>query len=132
MEIEQRIKEKQMELDHETMENEKNRRKDLLVAEIKASGFGAMMDLNNNAQSDFMDQMAVIKSSDEFQQTMSFEQQKENTKASIAAQKNQIAKDKLQAQLTMKQTDLAIAQENKNQFDFKSAAKKKDQNNKKK
>ena len=132
MEIEQRNKEKQMELDHEIMENEKNRRKDLLVAEIKASGFGAMMDLNSNAQSDFMDQMAVIRDSDEFQQTMSFDQQKENTKTNLAAQKNQIAKDKIQAQVAMKQMDMNIARENKNQYDYKSAAKKKEQDKKKK
>jgi hypothetical protein len=132
MEIQQRTQEKQMELDHKTMEAEKDRRKDLLVAEIKASGYGAMQDINANAQSDFMDQMEMIKSSDEFQQTMSFDQQKEGSKNRIAAEKNQLAREKLQAQVAMKQADLQIARENKNQFDVKKAQQKKDQNKKKK
>jgi len=132
MEIEQRTQEKQMQLDHETMEAEKDRRKDLLVAEIKASGYGAMQDLNANAQSDFMDQMETIKSSEEFQQTMSFDQQKEHTKSRVAAEKNILAKEKIQAQVAMKEMDVQIARENKNQFDSKQAAKKKEQNSKKK
>jgi hypothetical protein len=132
MEIEQRTQEKQMQLDHETMEAEKDRRKDLLVAEIKASGYGAMQDINANAQSDFMDQMETIKSSEEFQQTMSFDQQKEHAKSRVAAEKNILAKEKIQAQVAMKEMDVQIARENKNQFDSKQAAKKKEQNSKKK
>ncbi len=132
MEIEQRTKEKQMQLDHETLVQEKNIRKDLLVAEIKASGYGAMQDLNNNAQSDFMDQMEIIKSSNEFQESMSFEKQKESTKTRLNNEKNQLAREKLNAQLAMKNIDLSIAKENKNQFDVKNATKAKDKNSKKK
>jgi hypothetical protein len=132
MDTQQKIQEKQMQLDHDTMEAEKDRRKDLLVAEIKASGYGAMQDINANAQSDFADQMEIIKGSEEFQQTMSFEQNKEGSKVRIAAEKNQLAKEKLQAQIAMKNMDVQIAKENKNQFDLKKAAQKKEQNKKKK
>lgn len=132
MDVQQKLEEKKMQLDHETLEKEKDRRKDLLVAEIKASGYGAMQDINANAQSDFMDQMQVIKSSEEFQQTMNFEQGKESTKTRIAAEKNQLAKEKLQAQVAMKNMDLQIAKENKNQFDLKQTAKKNEQAKKKK
>ena len=132
MDIEQKMQERQLLLDHESMEKEKDRRARLLEAEIKASGYAAMQDINQNAQSDFLDQMEIVKSSNEYQQTMSFEQSKENTKRNIAQEKNQIAKDKIQAQIAMKQTDLQIAKENKNQFDLKKAAQKKEQNKKKK
>ena len=42
MENERYIQEKKMQLDHDTIEAEKDRRRDLLVAEIKASGYGSM------------------------------------------------------------------------------------------
>ena len=127
MEIQQRTAERQMMLDHQSMEAEKNRRKDLLVAEIKASGFGSMQDINQNLQSDFMDNMDRIRKSEEFRETMNMESSKENTKATIAREKNQIAREKTQAQIAMKQTDLQIARENKNQFDLKAASKKKNE-----
>lgn len=131
MEIEQRNSEKQMQLDHDTMEAEKDRRKDLLVAEIKASGYGAMMDMNANAQSDFVDQMESIKSSEEFQQTMSFEKDKENSKKMINNDKAQIAREKIQAQLAMKNVDMQIARENKTKSELQAAKKIKDSNKKK-
>jgi len=127
MEMEQRTAERKMMLDHQSMEAEKNRRKDLLVAEIKASGFGSMQDINQNLQSDFMDNMDRIRKSEEFRETMNMESSKENTKATIAREKNQIAREKTQAQIAMKQTDLQIARENKNQFDLKTASKKKNE-----
>ena len=54
---EQASKEKAMELDAKAKEAEKERRKDVLVAEIRASGYGAMQDLNENKQSDFVDNL---------------------------------------------------------------------------
>ena len=123
MEVEQRTKEKQMELDHEMMEAEKDRRKDLLVAEIKASGYGAMQDINANQQSDFMDSLAMIQQSDEFQQVMSLDRQKELSKTQMGQTKHALDKEKLQAQLKMKDVDLQIARTNKNQFDLKEIKK---------
>lgn len=132
MDIDQKIQEKKMMLDHDSMENEKDRRKDLLVAEIKSAGYGAMQDLNANAQSDYLDALGQIQSTQEFQETMNFEQQKEGSKTQLNADKQQLAREKLQAQMAMKNTDLTIARENKNQFDVKAAAKKKEQSKKKK
>lgn len=131
MEVEQRTEERKMMLDHETLEAEKDRRKDLLVAEIKASGFGAMQDMNKNLQSDFEDSMARIKSTDEFQQTMSFDQNKESNKNQAHSDKMNLAREKLQTQMSMKQMDMNIARENKNQFDVKTAQKNKEKNRKK-
>lgn len=132
MELEQQTKDKQLQLDYEALEAEKDRRKDILVAEIRAAGYGAMQDINENKQSDFLDALGQIKDSEEFAQTMNFEQQKESTKTRINEEKNRLAKEKLQAQMAMKQIDLNIAKENKNQFDVKAAQKKKEQNKNKK
>ena len=91
-----------------------------------------MQDMNANKESDFIDAMKDIKSTDEFQQTMNFEQGKERTKQSLNADKNNISREKMQTQLAMKQMDVNIAKENKNQFDLKKKAQENAKNNKKK
>lgn len=111
------MQQKQMEIDAEMRKEEMRNRTSLLAAEIKAAGYGAMQDINQNLQSDYLDAMDKIQDSQEFQQAMSFDQQKENSKVNIAREKNSLAKEKLQAQLAMKQMDVNIARENKNRFD---------------
>jgi hypothetical protein len=120
MEMQQRTQDKQMELDRSSLEKEKDRRRDLLVAEIKSAGYGAMQDVNTNQQSDYMDALGMIQQSDEFQQTMALGQQKENNKSMMSDKKHMIAEEKIQAQLAMKQMELNIAKENKNRFDVKA------------
>ena len=120
MEIQQRTQEKQMELDRQSLEKEKDRRRDLLVAEIKSAGYGAMQDINVNQQSDYMDALGMIQQSDEFKQTMQLNQQKEINKGIINDKKHMLAEEKLQAQIAMKQMDVDIARENKNRFDVKA------------
>lgn len=119
------LQQKQMEIDADMRKEEMRNRTTLLAAEIKAAGYGAMQDLNNNAQSDFMDVLDEVRGTQEFQQTMNFNQQKEASKNAVNAEKNALAKAKIDAQLAMKNTDLKIAEVNKNQFDVKAAAKKK-------
>jgi len=125
MEIEQRNNEAKMKMDFETLEAEKNRRKDILVAEIKAAGFGSMKDINANQQNDYLDALAEIQNTDEFQQTMNLNQQKETGKADQFRQKMSLEEKKLAQQKDLKNMDLQIARENKNKFDKKPPAKKK-------
>jgi len=127
--LEQQAKEKQLELDHESMEKEKDRRVRLLEAQIKAAGYGSMQDINQNLQSDYADQMDVIRKSDEFQQTMGLKQQVQSNKEMNAREKLAIEREKIQAQRDMKNTELQIAKENKNKYDV---AKSKQDKNKKK
>ena len=115
--LEQQAKEKQLELDHESMEKEKDRRVKLLEAQIKAAGYGSMQDINQNLQSDYADQMDIIRKSDEFQQTMGLKQQVQSTKEMNAREKLAIEREKIQAQRDMKNTELQIAKENKNKYD---------------
>ena len=125
-EIEAALKEKQMQLDSDAMEKEKDRRRDILVAEIRAAGMGAMVDLDANGQSDFLDAMKEIKSSEEFSQTMGMQQSKEQNRMVNEDQRNQIEREKMQTQLQMKEIDQNIAVQNKNQFDVKAAQKAKE------
>jgi hypothetical protein len=131
-EMQTRLQEKQMQLDHDMQEAEKDRRKDILIAEIKSAGYGAMQDINQNMQSDYMDALGQIKKSQEFQESMNLQNTKEYNRTTNDREKNQLEREKLQAQLNMKQTDLEIARENKNQFDAKAKAKAKEQQRNKK
>ncbi len=119
MEIESAQQQQQMMLDRQAMEKEKDRRKDILVAEIKAAGYGSMADINQNLQSDYADAMKNIKESEEFKEAMNFDMQKEANKNQTDRDKNTLEREKLQAQMNMKQTELEIARENKNKYDIK-------------
>lgn len=116
-EMQTRLQEKQLELDAKMQEAEKDRRKDILVAEIRAAGYGAMQDINQNLQSDYMDALDKIQKSDQFQENMNLQNNKETNRMTNDREKNQIEREKLQAQLQMKQMDLNIARENKNKYD---------------
>jgi len=124
MELEQAANEKAMQLDHETREAEKDRRKDILVAEIRAAGFGAMQDINENKQSDFQDSMENMRKTEEFQDTMSLQRDKESSRRVERAEKMNLEQQKMNLQRELKDKDLAIARENKNQYDKKTPPKK--------
>jgi hypothetical protein len=117
MDVDKAIQEKKMALDHETMEAEKDRRKDLMVAEIRASGFGAMQDLNENKQSDFQDAMQEMKQTTQYQDTVNLNQQKENNKVADNAQKINLKREEMSLKRDLKNQDVVIARENKNQYD---------------
>jgi hypothetical protein len=114
-----------LKLDHEAAEAEKNRQRDILVAEIRAAGYGAMGDVNQNMESDFADAMKEIRASQQFQDQTSLERQKETNKTINNSQKMQIEREKIQSQKQIAETQLQIARENKNKFDQKSSDKKK-------
>lgn len=115
--------EKQMELDHESREKEKDRRARLLEAEIKAAGYGAMQDVNKNQQSDFQDVLKDVKQSEQYADTMNFNREKETNKTDLHQQKLDIEREKMMNESRNKQMELAIAKENKNRFDQKKPSK---------
>lgn len=117
--------EEKAKLDHESAEAEKDRRKDVLVAEIKAAGFGSMMDINENKQSDYVDAMSEIRQTEQYQDQIQLQRDKDTNDRTRDVEKNQLEREKLQAQREMKDKDLQIARENKNQYDNKSQDKKK-------
>ena len=110
---------KQMEIDAEAIKEEKNRQRDILVAEIRASGMGAMSDINKNQESDYMDAMKEIRASEEYQDQTNLQREKEVNRMNIDSQKNQIEREKIAAQKEIANKQLQIAQENKNKFDVK-------------
>jgi hypothetical protein len=125
MEMQQRTEERQMMLDAEMAEAEKNRRKDILVAEIRSAGYGAMQDINQNLQSDYMDALGKIQETEQYQDTMSLQRQKQSTKENHDREKLNVERQKLQVQQDIANKQLEIARVNKNRFDTKEPKEKK-------
>jgi hypothetical protein len=123
--LQSQAEQERLKLDHESMEQEKNRQRDILVAEIRAAGYGATADLNQNMASDFQDEMKDIRQSEQYTQQMDLERQKETNRNMLSSEKNQIEREKIQAQKDIADKQLQIARENKNKFDQKSSEKKK-------
>jgi hypothetical protein len=115
----------QMKIDAAAAEKEKDRQRDILVAEIRAAGYGAMGDVNQNLMSDYQDAMSEIRQTDQYQQQISLQSQKNSDKVMIDRDKNNIEREKIQAQRDIANTQLEIARVNKNKFDSKSDNKKK-------
>ena len=119
-------RQKQMDLQFKADEAEKNRQKDILVAEIRASGYGSMMDINQNQQSDFQDAMKEIREDERYQDQMNLKRETEVSKKQMHSDKLMLEKEKLSAQKEIADKQLQIAKENKNKYDLKKSEKKKD------
>ena len=117
--MESQERQKKMELDANELRDEKNRQRDILVAEIRAAGMGAMTDIDKNMQSDYIDAMKDIKQSEEFQDQMNLQREKEVNRMNNDSTKTQIEREKIQAQKEIADKQLAIARENKNKYDKK-------------
>jgi hypothetical protein len=109
-----------MKIDAQAAEKEKDRQRDILVAEIRAAGYGSTVDLNQNQSSDYMDAMKDIRQTEQYQQQTDLQREKEVNRMSIESQKSQIEREKIQAQRDIADKQLQIAQENKNKFDNKN------------
>ena len=125
MQIKAEEKDKQVGRDFEQQQNEAKNRKDVLVAEIRAAGYGAMQDIDENKQSDFQDTLQDIQKGSEFQETMSLNTQKEVNKNSQHSDKMALEREKIAASNKASDTALQVARENKNRYDVKKPEKEK-------
>ncbi len=107
----------QMKIDSVAAENEKNRQRDILVAEIRAAGYGATGDVDQNQMSDYRDAMKEIRETEQYQEQTGLQREKEVNRMTIENQKNQIERERLQTEREIAEKQLQIAQENKNKYD---------------
>jgi hypothetical protein len=98
-------------------ESAKDRQTKITEAEIRAAGYGAQVDINQNQQSDYQDAMNNIRKQDEYQQTMNFKREQEINRTAQTTDKHNIEREKLQVQQTIADKQLQIAVENKNKYD---------------
>lgn len=123
--LQAQAEQERLKLDHEAMEAEKNRQRDILVAEIRAAGYGAAVDVNQNQQSDYADAMKEIRQSQQYQDQTQLERMKESNRNILQQDKNTIEREKIQAQKEIADKQLQIARENKNKYDQKGSGEKK-------
>ncbi len=128
--IQAKQQEEQMKLQFEQAENEKERQKDIMVAEIRSAGFGASQDINQNLQSDFKDSMEDIRKRSEYREQMDFKREQASVKNSMTKDKLSIEREKLSAQREVADKNLQIARENKNKYDVQSSKKEDKKKNK--
>jgi hypothetical protein len=115
--LQAQAEQEQAKRDFESSENEKDRQKDLLEAQIRSAGYGAMQDINANNQSDYMDFIDRMEKSSQYQEAINLDMTKESNKTVQSREKNALEKEKIQAQRDIAATQLQIAKENKNKFD---------------
>jgi hypothetical protein len=119
-------KQLQMKQQFEAEEAEKDRQARITEAEIRSAGYGSMVDINKNEQSDYLDALKHIEETKNFQETMNFKREQEVNKNMQSTEKHTIEREKLQTQKEVADKQLQIARENKNRFDVKVPPKKKE------
>ena len=124
--IQAKQQEEQMKLQVEIDENEKDRQNNILLAEIKSAGYGSMVDINENKQSDYVDAMDEIKESTRYNQQVSMEREKNTTKMAMENSRLNVEREKIASQKQIAQTKLDIARENKNKYDVPTSKQNKD------
>ena len=121
--IESQERQRQMDLQFRSEQADLDRQTQLTVAEIRAAGYGASVDINQNQMSDYQDAMANIQKQDNYQDTMNFKREQEINKNSTNQQKLNLDREKIQAQKEIADKQLQIARENKNKYDVKGGKK---------
>ena len=110
----------QMRLQAEAQEAEKERQKDITVAEIRAAGYGAQSDINQNQVSDFKDAMDDMKETARYREQMDARRSKTVIEQQQNKAKMDIERERLRTQQSVANTQLEIARENKNKYDVQS------------
>jgi hypothetical protein len=119
-------KQKQMQIQAEAERQDKQLQNNITVAEIRAAGYGAAVDVNENQMSDYADAMKEIRATEQYQEQTNLQREKDSNRMTIDREKNNIEREKIQAQRDIADKQLQIAQVNKNKFDQKQNNKKKD------
>jgi hypothetical protein len=110
-------KQKQIDMQFKAEQADLDRQNDVLLAEIKAAGYGSMMDINKNMQSDYQDALAKIQQQENYKDTMDFKRESQLVKNQHNSDKLNIEREKLLAQQEIANKQLEIARENKNKYD---------------
>jgi hypothetical protein len=118
-------KQKQADIQAQAERDDKFIQRDLLVAEIRAAGMGAGVDINQNQISDYQDAMAKIQEQQNYTDSMNLKREQEVNKNRNDAEKLSVERERLAAQKEIADKQLQIARENKNKYDVKEKPTKK-------
>lgn len=117
--LQAQAQEAQMKVQMEQEEAEKNRQKDITVAEIRAAGYGAGVDVNENKINDYQDALKDIQQTTQYREQMNMKREEMVSKSSTESQKLQVERERIAAQTQIAKTQLDIAIQNKNKYDSK-------------
>lgn len=123
--LQAKAQEEKQKLQVEMTENDKDRKNDVLLAEIRSAGYGSMVDINENQQSDYQDAMKDIKESTQYREQMNFKRQESAVKSAQENSRLTVEREKIAASKQIADTKLQIARENKNKYDVKNSKDKK-------
>jgi len=115
--LESQERQKQMEIQFRSEQNDLNRQNDVLVAEIRAAGYGNMVDLNTNQQNDFQDAMDGIRQEQRYQEQTNLKREGQQINKEMGERKLNLEKEKLDSKERIASKQLEIAKENKNKYD---------------
>jgi hypothetical protein len=121
--LQAQAQEGQLKRDFELAEAEKNRQKDILIAEIKSAGYGSMADINQNQMSDYADAMKDIRATEQYAEQTNFQREKQSNENMRANEKIAIEREKLNVQREIADKQLQVARENKNKYDKNKSSK---------
>jgi hypothetical protein len=126
MEAQQKMQEDKLKADaeeakfkreYEEVQKEKDRQTEILVAEIRAAGYGSMADVNANEVSDYQDAMKDIRQTEQYQTQNHLQRDKDATRTMLDRDKNAIEREKLNVQREIADKQLQVAKVNKNKYD---------------
>jgi hypothetical protein len=118
--IQAQQQEQMMKLQFEQQENDKDRQKDILVAQIRGAGYGSTEDINQNQISDYQDSLKEIRRSDEFQQQMEVKKEGNAIRQAQGQDMLNLKREELATKRDVMNKQLEIARTNKNKYDSKS------------
>jgi len=118
-----KAEEQRMKLEFEAAENEKDRQANLDIAEIRAAGYGATVDINQNQISDYQDAMKQMKEDARYREDINFKKEQAAVKNSMSKSKLDIDREKLATERDIANKQLEIARTNKNKYDVKEKPK---------
>jgi len=109
----------QMKAQLEQQEKEKDRQNDITIAEIRAAGYGAGVDVNKNEINDYQDALKDIQQTTQYREQMNMKREEMVSKSSTESQRLQVEREKIAAQTQISNNQLNIAIQNKNKYDVK-------------
>jgi hypothetical protein len=109
----------QMKAQLEQQEKEKDRQNDITIAEIRAAGYGAGVDVNKNEINDYQDTLKDIQQTTQYREQMNMKREEIVSKSSTESQRLQVEREKIAAQTQISNNQLNIAIQNKNKYDVK-------------
>jgi len=123
--LQARADEQRMKMEFEASENDKDRQARIIETQIRAAGYGSMVDINKNEQSDYRDAMEQIRKQDEYRERMGLEREKEVNRMNLAREDYSIKQQEIAARERVADKELEIARVNKNKYDVEQKNKKK-------